>query len=72
MTTVQVNSTFFFKLSSFIRECDLNLNSSMEILSHLLTVVLDDAFEVVGHQVPQGTFVGQTQTVREHDGRVYD
>lgn len=44
----------------------------MEILSHLLTVVLDDAFEVVGHQVPQGTFVGQTQTVREHDGRVYD
>lgn len=37
-----------------------------------LTVVLDDAFEVVGHQVLQGTFVGQTKTVREHDGRVYD
>lgn len=37
-----------------------------------LTIVLDDAFEVVCHQVPQGTFVGQTETVRKHNGRVYD
>lgn len=27
---------------------------------------------MVGHQVPQGSFVGQAEAVREHDGRVYD
>lgn len=37
-----------------------------------LTAVLDDAFEVVCHQVPQGTFVGQAKAVREHNGCVYD
>lgn len=41
-------------------------------LCDFLTIVLDDAFEVVRHQVPQGTFVGQTESVREHNGRVYD
>jgi len=26
---------------------------------------------VLGHQVPQGPFVGQAEAVREHDGRVH-
>lgn len=41
-------------------------------LCDFLTVVLDDAFKVIRHQVPQGTFVRQAETVREHNGRVHD
>lgn len=36
-----------------------------------LTIVLDDAFEVVGHQRAQGPLVGQPQAVGEHDGCVH-
>lgn len=39
---------------------------------NILTTVLYDAFEVVGHKVSQGTFVGQTQAVRKHNGGVHD
>lgn len=34
-------------------------------------IVLDDAFEVVGHQRAQGPLVGQPQAVGEHDGCVH-
>jgi hypothetical protein len=43
----------------------------------LLTVVLDDLSEVVGHEVPQGALVGEAQAMREqhrsvHHGAVDD
>lgn len=37
-----------------------------------LTVVLDDAFKVVRHKIPQGTLVGQPESVGKHDGCVYN
>lgn len=42
------------------------------VLCDFLTIVLDDAFEVVCHQILQGTFVGQTEAVRKHNGCVYN
>lgn len=41
-------------------------------INSILTVVLYDAFEVVGHKVAQGTFVGQTQAMRKHDSGVHN
>lgn len=53
---------------------DHELHAGRRILTGVvaLHVVLDDAFEVIGHQVLQGTFVGQTEAVGENDGRVDD
>ncbi len=39
---------------------------------NILTVVLYNAFEVVSHNVSQGTFVGQTQAVRKHNSGVHN
>lgn len=36
------------------------------------TVVLDNAFEVIGHDVAQGAFVRQAEAVREDHSRVDD
>lgn len=36
-----------------------------------LTVVLDDALEVVCHQRPESPFVRQTQPVRKDDGGIH-
>lgn len=41
-------------------------------MTNILTAVLYNAFEVVGHYVAQGTFVGQTQAVRKHNSGVHN
>lgn len=52
--------------------CSIFMKNYKEINDIVLTIVLDDAFEVISHQVLQGTLVGQTKAVRKHDGRVYN
>ena len=58
------------KISPHKSECILK-HGNKKLLCFFPTVVLDDAFEVVGHEVPQGSFEGCTEAVREHNGCVY-
>lgn len=50
----------------------LQCTKSVPERSVALTIVLDDAFEVVSHKVAESTLVGQPKTVGENHSRVHN